>query len=160
MSVQAQGIIKRALSQVGYKEGPNNQSKYGSWAGYPDQSWCAAFVSWVFSCERLLPLIAETPHGYINCASFGKWAKAHKLLVPVKSVIAGDILLFCWDDSGVPEHTGIAIGSYDPKSHMIPTVEGNTGGQVLGSQTNGDGVYRRVRPFSCVTYAIRPHYTS
>lgn len=160
MGVQAQGIVKRALSQVGYKEGPSNESKYGTWAGYPNQSWCAAFVSWVFSCERLLPLIAESSHGYINCASFGNWAKAKGLTVPVKSVKAGDILLFCWDESGVPEHTGIAIGSYDPKSHMIPTVEGNTGGQVLGNQSNGDGVYVRTRPFSCVVYAVRPKYQS
>lgn len=160
MSIQAQGIVKRALSQVGYKEGPSNASKYGTWAGYPNQSWCAAFVSWVFSCERLLPLIAQTPHGYINCASFGNWAKKNKLTVPVMQVQAGDILLFCWDESGVPEHTGIAIGPYDPKSHLIPTVEGNTGGNVIGSQVNGDGVHSRGRPRSCVTLVVRPKYAT
>ena len=43
MNLQASGVVKRALSQVGYKEGPNNQSKYGSWAGLPEPELVRGF---------------------------------------------------------------------------------------------------------------------
>lgn len=149
-----QRIVARALSQVGYKEGPNNDNKYGVWAGYNHESWCAMFVSWVFSCEGALGAIAQYSHGYLNCASMLQWAKQRHLLKSIRNISPGDILLFCWDNSGVPEHTGIATTNYDPKSHMIGTIEGNTGGQVQGSQSNGDGVYARWRPASCVVGVV------
>lgn len=155
---QIEGVVARALKEVGFKEGENNDSKYGTWAGYPHQSWCAAYVSWVFSCEKILPLIGETQKGYINCASFDNWARGQKLLVPVNQAQRGDILLFCWDRSGVPEHTGIALGGFDIHSHVIPTVEGNTGGDHIGNQSNGDGVYLKFRPISTVHSVVRPRY--
>jgi len=154
MATLAERIIARALSQVGYKEGPNNQSKYGAWYGMDHQSWCAMFVSWVFSCERALGAIAVGSHGYAYCPALLAWAKERHLLKSIRNITPGDILLFCWDDSGVPEHTGVATSSYDPQSHMILTVEGNTGGNVIGSQSNGDGVYKRARPASCVVAVV------
>ena len=154
MDTLAQRLISRAASQVGYKEGPNNASKYGTWAGYPNQSWCAMFVSWVFSCEHALGAIAETSHGYINCASFRNWAHQRNLLKSVRDITPGDILLYCWDNSGVPEHTGISASRFDAKSHMVIAFEGNTGGNVLGSQSNGDGVYKRARPASCIVAVV------
>ena len=72
----------------------------------------------------------------------------------IRNITPGDILLFCWDNSGVPEHTGIAVSGYDPKSHMVLTVEGNTGSNVLGSQSDGEGVFKRVRPASCVVGVV------
>lgn len=154
MKTLAERIVARALSQVGYKEGPNNQNKYGEWAGMDHESWCAMFVSWVFSCEHALGAIAVGTHGYAYCPALLAWAKQRGLLKSIRNISAGDILLFCWDGSGVPEHTGIATSTYDPQSHMILTSEGNTGGQVQGNQTNGDGVYKRVRPASCVVGVV------
>lgn len=43
---QRADIIGVALTQLGYKEGPDNASKYGSWIGLPNTAWCASFVSW------------------------------------------------------------------------------------------------------------------
>ena len=150
----ADRIVARALSQVGYKEGENNSSKYGTWYGMPNQSWCAMFVSWVFSCEDALGAVALHSHGYAYCPDLLAFAKKNHLLKSIRNITPGDVLLFCWDDSGVPEHTGIALSAYDPKSHMILTVEGNTGGNVQGSQPNGDGVYKRFRPSSCVVGVV------
>ena len=150
----ADRIVARALSQVGYKEGPNNENKYGAWYGMNNESWCAMFVSWVFSCERALGAIAIGSHGYAYCPTMLSWAKEHHLLKSIRNIKPGDILLFCWDNSGVPEHTGIATSNYDPKSHMILTAEGNTGAQVQGSQSNGDGVYKRARPASCIVAVV------
>lgn len=46
---QRKDIIGVALTQVGYTEGTNNDTKYGFWSGYPYQPWCATFISW---CAR------------------------------------------------------------------------------------------------------------
>lgn len=42
-------IIGVAKTQIGYREGSNNDTKYGDWYGLPNQPWCAMFVSW---CAR------------------------------------------------------------------------------------------------------------
>lgn len=39
-------IIGVALTQLGYKEGPGNDTKYGDWYHLPYNPWCAMFVSW------------------------------------------------------------------------------------------------------------------
>jgi len=55
-------IISIAKTQVGYMEGENNDTKYGTWYGLPNQPWCAMFVSW---CARE----AEVPLDILrNCA--------------------------------------------------------------------------------------------
>ena len=52
---QRKDILGVALTQMGYTEGPHNgkkcgnDTKYGTWYGYPYQPWCAMFVSW---CAR------------------------------------------------------------------------------------------------------------
>ncbi len=42
-------IIAVAETQLGYREGTNNDTKYGTWYGMKNQPWCAMFVSW---CAR------------------------------------------------------------------------------------------------------------
>lgn len=42
-------IIGVARTQIGYKEGPNNQNKYGAWYRLDNVAWCAIFISW---CAR------------------------------------------------------------------------------------------------------------
>ena len=39
-------IVGVALTQVGYKEGSNNYTKYGVWYGLSNSPWCGMFVSW------------------------------------------------------------------------------------------------------------------
>lgn len=46
---QRQDIIGVAMTQVGYMEKYENDTKYGDWYGFPDCEWCAMFVSW---CAR------------------------------------------------------------------------------------------------------------
>ncbi len=55
-------IVEIAKTQVGYREGDNNDTKYGTWYGLPNQPWCAMFVSW---CARQ----ADIPTSILrNCA--------------------------------------------------------------------------------------------
>ncbi len=46
---QRADIVSVAKTQIGYKEGSNNDTKYGDWYGMPHAPWCAMFVSW---CAR------------------------------------------------------------------------------------------------------------
>ena len=82
----ADRIIARATSQIGYKEGPNNSNKYGRWYGMDNESWCAMFVSWVFSCEHALGAIATNSHGYAYCPSLLSWAKERHLLKSIRNI--------------------------------------------------------------------------
>lgn len=148
----------KAKADAHYKEGPNNDTVFGAWYGLNHQPWCAMFVSWCFSCAHVLPLIAQTPKGFAGVEVFEAWAKAKKLTVPVAQVQAGDILLFDFHKEGRSVHTGLALGGINPNTHLIDTVEGNTVGDNVGSQANGDGVYYKHRAPSTVRCVVRPKW--
>ena len=46
---QRQDILGVAMTQVGYEEKYENDTKYGDWYGFPGYAWCAMFVAW---CAR------------------------------------------------------------------------------------------------------------
>ena len=62
---QRQDIVGVALTQVGYKEKPTNDTLYGDWYSLTHDEWCAMFVSW---CARQ----AEIPQSVLP-----KAARAH-----------------------------------------------------------------------------------
>lgn len=72
---------------------------------------------------------------------------------------AGDVLTF--DEGGVAGHTELATGPV--KDGMIPTVGWNTSSGDGGSQSNGGGIFPRLRPVHGsfpVRGAARPRYAS
>lgn len=85
-----------------------------------------------------------------GCPQFGDWAILNKFNVKWGNHKRGDIVLFDFNNNGTSDHIGIVtkVGS-----GYIETIEGNTGN---GSNTNGDGVYRRKRYKSQVNYFVRP----
>lgn len=83
-------------------------------------------------------------------------ARARGWLVKREDALPGDLVCFDWDGDGVADHIGIAEIKY---SWSYQTIEGNTSGSWRGSQSNGGGVYRRVRSFDSVIAVIRPPYT-
>ena len=71
---QKQDTIGIARSQVGYKEGKNNATKYGTWYHLPKKPWCATYISW---CARK----AEVPTSVIKnsaVASAGKFGLKYR----------------------------------------------------------------------------------
>jgi hypothetical protein len=157
MSITVEKLIEVAKKELGTKEVPTNKTKYGKWYGLDGQPWCAMFVSWCFYKVAATDLIAQSPKGYAGCQSFEAWAQKHKLTVPVDKVQAGDILLFDFNKEKKSVHTGIALG-YNPHTHLIDTIEGNTAGDNKGSQANGDGVYLKHRAPSTVRCVVRPKW--
>ena len=87
-----------------------------------------------------------------GCPTFGDWAIEHKLTHKWGDAKRGDIVLFDFNRNGTSDHIGIVT---KVTSSYIETIEGNTGN---GSNTNGDGVYRRTRYKSNVNYFVRPRY--
>lgn len=83
-------------------------------------------------------------------------ARARGWLVRREDAREGDLVCFDWDDDGIADHIGIVEIKY---AWSYQTIEGNTSGSWRGSQSNGGGVYRRVRSFDTVIAVIRPPYT-
>ncbi|OFP74505.1 CHAP domain-containing protein [Actinomyces sp. HMSC065F12] len=83
-------------------------------------------------------------------------ARARGWLVRREDAREGDLVCFDWDDDGVADHIGIVEIKY---AWSYQTIEGNTSSGAYGSQSNGGGVYRRVRSFDTVIAVIRPPYT-
>ena len=53
---QRADILAVAMSQLGYTELYENDTKFGDWGGYPYQPWCATFISW---CARQAEISTE-----------------------------------------------------------------------------------------------------
>ena len=154
MSVSVDSLVKIAKAEIGYKEGTNNDTKYGVWFGWNHVAWCAIFVSWVFAQSGAAGKILKTA----GCIELNAWAVKNNLIVPTSQIRAGDVILFDFTKSGKAEHVGIATGIIDKTTHLFPTVEGNTGADHIGvNQANGDGVYGKVRATSIVHAVIRPN---
>lgn len=113
-------IVEIALSQKGYKEGPNNDTKYGEWYGLNYNPWCAMFVSWcadqVGILDTLIPKFAGCTTGFRQMTQMGITTKEH--IVPKK----GDLIFFDWDRTGDYDHVGIVT---DANESSVWTVEGN-----------------------------------
>lgn len=113
-------IVDIALSQKGYTEGPNNDTKYGAWYGLNYNPWCAMFVSWcadeVGILDTLIPKFAGCTTGFRLMTQMGITTKDK--IVPKK----GDLIFFDWDRTGDYDHVGIVT---DANSNSVFTVEGN-----------------------------------
>lgn len=150
-------VLKNAISQLGVKEHTNNDTIYGRWFGLNHQPWCAMFVSWCFNQAGLSALVAaQNKKGFASCASGLAYFKKKRQLVDAKSAQPGDIVFFQFDDDPQPDHVGI-VERVLPKGQGLVTIEGNTSSDRGGSQSNGDGVFRRNRPFSLVAGVARPY---
>lgn len=143
----ASKVVSIAAGQVGYKEGRNNSNKYGAAYGMNNVSWCMEFIWWCFK---------QAGMDFYKTASCTACYKHYaSRAVSRNSLRKGDIVFFDWDHSGDCDHVGIveSVGS-----SRITTIEGNTSSGNSGSQSNGDGVYRRYRTYSQIAKAIRPAY--
>lgn len=150
----AEQILKKAKSQIGYKESPagSNKTKYGKAYGMNGQPWCAIYVWWVFKKSNASKLFFDgKKSAYVPIIM--DWGIAGGLTVGKGSGKLGDIAGFDFNKNGSSDHIGIiekknADGSYT-------TIEGNT---AIGNDANGGKVMRRTRYESQISYIIRPKY--
>ena len=144
-------VLTVAASQLGVTEDPpgSNRVRYWPEVGQPIGStngwaWCAAFATWVLLRVGVdLRKLVSWPY---QCQRIMLWAKAAGRW-KTSNPTPGDLVLYCWDGSGHASHIGIHERSVDG---LYQAIEGNTSPTNVGSQSNGGGVYRRVRSRSVI----------
>lgn len=150
MTAPRQGTRQRFLevvrSQVGYKEGPNNATKYGKAYAMDNQPWCALFCRW---CADQAGVHLEGWSAYVP--SWLATLQHDQTFRPVGSrnaaPLPGDIVIFDFaPGTGPAEHVGVVTsgGAWDANK-TVATIEGNTWSGTGTYQGNGDGCYARVR---------------
>ena len=151
----ANDILTIARGEIGYREGRNNDSKYGAAYGMNFNPWCVMFVWWCFQRANAGKLFYGGNRTAL-CSTLYNYHKGVGQSVGTSALRAGDIVFF--DFSGrkqATNHVGIVESV---TGSMVTTIEGNTSSSSSGSQSNGDGVYRRQRRTSVISCAYRPAY--
>ncbi len=135
LAPNADQVLLRAASFLGYKEGSDNDTRFGGWYGLNHQPWCDMWVSYVFHEEG-----GEDIGGHFAyCPSHVQWFKQRGQWGTTPR--RGAVVFFSWDGGPSADHVGLV----EVPNEWPQTLEGNTSSGEAGSQGNGDGVYRRVR---------------
>ncbi|WP_043471133.1 LysM peptidoglycan-binding domain-containing protein [Kitasatospora sp. MBT66] len=147
--------MRVASADIGYREGPNNDSKYGRAYGLNFNPYCDMAVSlWGQAIgER------SAVGWFAYCPSHVAWFKQRgQWLGRNASVVPGDIVFFSWDGGPTADHVGV-VRAASTGTADVPTVEANTSSGQAGSQSNGDGVYARTRSRAYILGFGRPAYS-
>lgn len=151
--MRASDLIKIATKEIGYTEKKNNDTKYGIAYGTNNVYWCMVFIWWCFN--QLDKSLFYDGKKCASCSQLMNWAKSKGQWVN-KDYRPGDILIFDLPNTSVKtDHTGICVAVNKSK---VTSIEGNTSSGASGSQSNGDGVFKKSRPISVVLGAYRPKY--
>lgn len=150
-------LLDLCAAEVGYTEGPNNDTKFGKWYGLNNQPWCAMSASKMYFDAGLIRSVAAPTKkkGYASCDEWLKYLAKNGQLVPVGQAKAGDLVFFQFDDDAQPDHVGIVKGN-NTTLKVLYCYEGNTSSGKGGSQSNGDGYYLRKRTYATVMAIARP----
>lgn len=143
-------LLSTAQKELGVKEAPSNSNnvKYNTWyygraVSGKDYAWCMAFVQWCFDqIGKRLPFMTA------SCSALLNWYKSNKPECIVREPLPGDIIIYNFGHTGIVESV---------TASSITAIEGNTAAGNVGSQSNGGGVFRRVRSKTLVTAYIRPY---
>lgn len=152
--------IAKKEADNGYKEGNNNDTKYGIWYGINHQPYCAIFVSWCFHTGGSQELHGiQSKLGFHNCNAGLAHFMARKQLVDTKDAQPGDIVFFNFDGNpNTTEHVGIVYVNQIDKQNLV-TFEGNTSNK--SGSANGDGVYKMNRAYgSKIAGIARPQWST
>lgn len=153
----AADALKMARSYLGFVEGPrNNQTPFGAYTGYQYQPYCGSFVKFVLDKTGTAgePSPVYTPAGAAGYQRAGRWIPRNGTPLP------GDTVFFDFQGGQSPagvDHVGFVTRVLP--DGRIETIEANTSPGDAGSQSNGGGVYARIRPRGVIAGFGRPKYT-
>lgn len=126
---QRKRVVSNAIGDIGYREGPNNDTKFGTWYGLPNQPWCAMAVSkWFHDAgigQDIMPRFASCTAGYNTFKKMGR--------VRTRGYYpqAGDICFIVWTEGeATPDHVGIVEKC---EGGVVHTIEGNRDNMVKRS---------------------------
>ena len=155
-------VLNHAAYRIGYyaPDDPEPGSEAGRWlakkmgqpwlAG-PSESvwWCMAFVSMCFDMAGEIDAIGG--FSYNTDVTKNRMKK-----VSIEDAQRGDVVLFDWDQDGLTDHVGIVEANLG--DGWLQTIEGNTSPSNAGSQSAGNGVYRRQRSWG-IDCVLRPDWS-
>lgn len=155
-------VLSHAAYRIGYyaPDDPEPGSEAGRWlankmgqpwlAG-PSESvwWCMCFVSMCFDMAGEIDAIGG--FSYNTDVTKNRMEK-----VSIEDAQRGDVVLFDWDQDGATDHVGIVEANLG--DGWLQTIEGNTSSSNAGSQSAGNGVYRRQRSWG-IDCVLRPKWS-
>ncbi len=122
-------VLSVALTQLGYAEGANNETKYGAWYPMNNNPWCAMFVSW---CAEQAGIPTSVIPKHASCDVGMNWFKNNSVWHDSAyyggsyTPMAGDIIYF--GVVGDSDHVGYV---QTVSNGYIRTIEGNASNKVM-----------------------------
>jgi hypothetical protein len=153
-SSRAQARLNKAIAEIGYVEGANNNNKYGHWYNANYQPWCAMFVTWSdLTSELPSPNTFIRGSHYAYCPYIVNDARLGlRGLSIVSTPKPGDLVLHDWGRDGEYDHIELfeSGDEFDWQSIGGNTspADNSNGGQVMRrsrSSSDGNRVFVRVR---------------
>lgn len=159
-------VLYHAAKRIGYyaPDDPEPGSEAGrywaaktgqQWLAGPSTSiwWCMLFVSMCFDEAGQIDAIGGFSYNTdVTLAHIRNHPDAY--FVSVGEAEPGDVVIFDWDEStAATDHVGIVEANLG--GGVLQTIEGNTSSGAYGSQSAGNGVWRRQRSYG-IAYVIRP----
>ena len=159
-------VLYHAAKRIGYyaPDDPEPGSEAGrywarktgqAWLAGPSTSiwWCMLFVSMCFDEAGLIDAIGGFSYNTDVTLSHIR-AHPDAYFVSIADAEPGDVVIFDWDpDTAATDHVGIVEANLG--GGVLQTIEGNTSSGAYGSQSAGNGVWRRQRSYG-IAYVIRP----
>lgn len=155
-------VMSHATYRLGYyaPDDPEPGSEAGRWLANKmnqpwlagpstDIWWCMAFVSMVFDMAGEIDAIGG--YSYNTDVTRSRMDE-----VDIVDAQRGDVVLFDWDNDGRTDHVGIVEANLG--GGWLQTIEGNTSPSNAGSQSAGNGVYRRQRCYG-IACVLRPKWS-
>lgn len=155
-------VLSHATYRLGYyaPDDPEPGSEAGRWLakrmGQPwlagpstDIWWCMCFTSMCFDMAGEAEAIGGLSYNT-------DVTRSRMDEVDIEDAQRGDVVLFDWDSDGVTDHVGIVEANLG--GGWLQTIEGNTSPSNAGSQSSGNGVYRRQRYYG-IACVLRPKWS-
>lgn len=155
-------VMSHATYRLGYyaPDDPEPGSEAGRWLAKSmnqpwlagpseDVWWCMAFVSMCFDMAGEIEAIGG--YSYNTDVTRSRMDE-----VDINDAQRGDVVLFDWDNDGRTDHVGIVEANLG--GGWLQTIEGNTSPSNAGSQSAGNGVYRRQRYYG-IACVLRPKWS-
>ena len=156
-------VMNRAASKIGTVDLAGRFVWSTVYPAYMGGAWCAGFVLWCFKVLGA-PVPAPGVAGFFYTPTGRQTAIGNgTYLPPTTSSLArlksGDFVFYDWQGDGVTDHISFFERRRpDLGPGYFQTIEGNTSSGMRGSQSNGRGVWRRVRHLSDVSGFVDASY--
>ena len=162
--------VKWATDRIGTVEHPagsNSGPRISQWenlSGYPGEGavpWCQCFVNasaYVGTGRNRKRFNPAMLGGYtVSVVDMADRGDHGLKRISLEEARPGDWVYFNWAGGDSVDHVGLFISR---AGDSVSTIEGNTSSGDLGSQSNGGGVFRRVRDRSLIAAVVRPPFHS